>query len=76
MAIWRHDPAGRSVDLQGDGNLFSFYYRSQLAIHARRHGHRRLVTCGDLRKGCPTLVPKRRDGYPGEYSYLRARQGG
>ena len=73
---WRHDPAGRSVDLQGDGNLFSFYYRSQLAIHARRHGHRRLVTCGDLRTGCPTLVPKRRDGYPGEYSYLRARQDG
>jgi len=73
---WRHDPAGRSVDLQGDGNLFSFYYRSQLAIHARRHGHKRLVTCGDMRKGCPTLVPKRRDGYPGEYSYLRARQGG
>jgi len=73
---WRHDPRGKAVDLQGDGNLFSFYYRSQFALHARRHGRRRLVKCGDLRRGCPTLVPKRRDGYPGEYSYLRARQGG
>jgi hypothetical protein len=72
---WRADPEGKQVDLQGDGNLFSFYYRSEFAIHARRHGHRRLVTCGDVRKGCSTLVPKRLDGYPGEYSYLRARQG-
>jgi hypothetical protein len=69
---WRHDPEGKSVDLQHDGNLFSFYYRSELAIHAGGN----LVTCRDMRRGCPSLIPKRLDGYPGEYSYLRARQGG
>lgn len=68
---WRHDPRGRSVDLRGDGNLFSFYYRSEFAIHS----HGKLMRCGNLRKGCAALIPKRRDGYPGEYSYLRARQG-
>jgi hypothetical protein len=73
---WRHDPAERAVDVGHDGNLYSFYYRSKLAIHARRHGHSRLVSCGNLRAGCSDLVPKSRDGYPGEYSYLRARQGG
>lgn len=68
---WRNDPAGAGVDLRRDGNLFSFYYRSRLAIHARH----RLASCGNLRAGCRWLVPKARDGYPGEYSYLRARQG-
>lgn len=49
---WRHDPAGASVDLGGDGNLFSFYYRSEIAIRVlrripppsaghHRHRHRR-----------------------------------
>ncbi len=68
---WRKDPEEAQVDPRGDPNLYSFYYRSQLAIHA----HGRLVQCADLRTGCPNLVPRRRDGYPGEYSYLRARQG-
>jgi pimeloyl-ACP methyl ester carboxylesterase len=68
---WRHDPQEKAVDVRGDPNLYSFYYRSKVAVH--RQGH--LVRCGDLRKGCPDLVPKRRDGYPGEYSYLRAEQG-
>jgi hypothetical protein len=68
---WRHDPEEKAADAGGDPNLYSFYYRSRLAIHDRGH----LVRCGDLRKGCSDLVPKRRDGYPGEYSYLRARQG-
>ncbi len=68
---WRDDPAEGAVDPSADPDLYSFYYRSQLSIHA--HGH--LVQCADLRAGCANLVPKARDGYPGEYSYLRARQG-
>jgi hypothetical protein len=68
---WLHDSAEAAVDPLHDGNLLSFYYRSRLAIHARH----RLVGCQDLRAGCRWLVPKARDGYPGQYSYLRARQG-
>ena len=67
---WRDDPQEGAVDLRGDPNLYSFYYRSQYSIHARG----RLVQCADLRTGCANMVPKARDGYPGEYSYLRARQ--
>ena len=85
---WRADPAEAAVDPRGDGNMFSFYYRSRVAIHVRRRAHRRhghrhrrrvhrlrrvLASCDDLRAGCRWLVPKRRDGYRGEYSYLRAR---
>ncbi len=73
---WRHDRPERAIDSRGDPNLFSFYYRSKVAVHARRGGRRRLVRCGDLRKGCPSLVPKAHDGYPGVYSYLSALEGG
>jgi pimeloyl-ACP methyl ester carboxylesterase len=65
---WRADGAGARVDPAGDGNLFSFYYRSQVAIHDGAA----LVTCASLRAGCPALVPRARDGYRGRYSYLRA----
>jgi dienelactone hydrolase len=71
---WRNDPGERAVDLQGNGNMYSFYYRSRLAIHAGPGN--RLVNCHDLHSGCAALIPKRHDGYPGEYSYLSARQGG
>jgi len=67
---WRHDRREAAVDPEGDGNLYSFYYRSRLAIRAGGH----LVACDDLRDGCRALVPRRRDGYPGGYSYLRARR--
>jgi len=48
---WRNDPLGARVDLAHDGNLFSAYYRSQLAIHVNG----RLVACPDLRAGCTAL---------------------
>ena len=37
---------------RGDGNLFSFYFRSRMNVAAAGSG--RLV-CGDLREGCPAL---------------------
>ena len=38
---WRHDADEAAVDPEGDGNLFSFYYDSPLALDGR--------SCGDLR---------------------------
>jgi pimeloyl-ACP methyl ester carboxylesterase len=48
---WRHDARGAEVDLAHDGDLYSAYYRSQLAIHVDG----RLVRCDDLRAGCAEL---------------------
>jgi pimeloyl-ACP methyl ester carboxylesterase len=48
---WRHDALGGRVDAAHDGNLYSAYYRSQIAIHVAG----RLVKCDDLRAGCATL---------------------
>lgn len=48
---WRHDTAGARVDPAHDGNLYSLYYRSQLAIHVGGE----LVRCADLRAGCAAL---------------------
>lgn len=68
---WRHDPAEAAVDPSHDGNLFSFYFRSLLAVHLRTgRGHRRLLLCTDLRVGCRDLVPARRDGGPRRYGVL------
>jgi dienelactone hydrolase len=52
---WRDDEPGQAVDLNGDGNLFSFYFRSRMDVAAAR-GDGRLV-CDDLRTGCPVLRP-------------------
>lgn len=70
---WRDDAPEAEVDPSGDGNLFSFYFRSPLAI-TRSDGAK--VACADLRTaaGCP-LVPRAGDGYAGDYSFLRARTG-
>lgn len=46
----------------GDGNAFSYHYRSRLDI-SRNDGTR--VRCEDLRAGCPALAPD--GGAP--YSY-------
>jgi hypothetical protein len=56
---WRADAPGAEVDPEGDGNLFSFYYRSRLDIDGFR--------CEDLRSGECGLRP---DGEPVPYSYL------
>jgi dienelactone hydrolase len=63
---WRHDRRGAAVDPDGDGNLFSAYYRSRLDLG---HDGGRRVRCEDLRSGCPALAG--RDGRPRDYSYYR-----
>ena len=65
---WRADAQEAAVDPDGDGNLFSFYYRSPLALPD--------VTCEDLRAGCDALVARADDGYPGDYSVLEDRRTG
>jgi dienelactone hydrolase len=57
---WRHDERGAKVDPDGDGNLFSYSYKSRLALGR--------TVCEDLRGGCAALRP---DGQ-GDYSYLAA----
>ncbi len=61
---WRSDRLGAQVDLDRDGNLFSFYYPSRLDI---RSGGKR-VTCEDLRKGCAALRPDREKP---DFTYFR-----
>jgi dienelactone hydrolase len=56
---WRADAPGAAVDPEGDGNLFSFYYRSRLDMASFR--------CEDLRSAECGLRP---DGEPVPYSYL------
>jgi dienelactone hydrolase len=67
---WRADAPGAAIDPGGDGNLFSFYHRSRLAL-TTEGGAR--VACDDLRAGCAALVPRDQDGFDGEWSYLRER---
>jgi dienelactone hydrolase len=62
---WRHDGQEAAVDPHGDGNTFSFYYRSRLDIGLPGGGR---FACEDLRKGCPGLTSN--DGVPGDYSYV------
>ena len=61
---WRHDGVGATVDGAGDGDLFSFYYRSRLDLG---HDGGPRVRCENLRRGCAALG---RDGRPASYSYL------
>jgi alpha-beta hydrolase superfamily lysophospholipase len=56
---WRADALEAAVDPDRDGNMLSFYYRSRAAFH-RADGS--LVTCDDLRAGCPALMVQ--DGEP------------
>jgi len=62
---WRTDSAEAVVDPNGDGNDFSFYYRSRLDIH-RSDGI--VFDCENLRAGCPGLTTN--DACTGEYTYL------
>ena len=61
---WRADPLGAAVDTRGDGNDFSYHYRSRLDI---RDAAGARVRCENLREGCPHLQP---DGAPDPYSFL------
>jgi dienelactone hydrolase len=62
---WRHDGVAASVDPLGDGDMFSYHYRSRLDL-GRRDGGR--VRCENLRRGCAAYTS--RDGRGRSYSYL------
>jgi dienelactone hydrolase len=62
---WRRDGAEAAVDPHGDGNMFSFYYRSRLAIHL---ADGTAYDNEDLRDDAHGLSSA--DGWPGEYSYV------
>jgi dienelactone hydrolase len=66
-ARWREDPVEAAIDPNHDGNAFSFYYLSRLDIHLARGGS---FDCEDMREGCPGMVPARKDGFRGSYSYV------
>jgi dienelactone hydrolase len=68
---WHGDARSAEIDPAGDGNLFSFYLRSRIAITGA--GGAKLV-CDDVREGCPALVERSTDGFAGEYSYEEARK--
>ncbi|WP_143038706.1 alpha/beta hydrolase family protein [Thermoleophilum album] len=69
---WRADAKAASVDPSGDGNLFSFYFRSPVAITTPRGR----FECSDLRGGCEgRLVPRSGDGFPEDWSFLKERLG-
>lgn len=63
---WRRDDREAAVDPGGDGNMFSFHFRSRLDFG--RAGPER-VQCDDVRRGCPAL---RRDGLPEPYDVLES----
>jgi pimeloyl-ACP methyl ester carboxylesterase len=62
---WRSDAQEAAVDPNHDGNMFSFYYRSRLAIGLHDGGR---FDCEEMRAGCPGMVSN--DGRPPEYSYI------
>jgi dienelactone hydrolase len=63
---WRSDPAEAAVDPTGDGNMFSWYYRSRLDIGLTGGGR---FKCEDMRPGCPGLVSD--DGQPKDYEFVK-----
>lgn len=64
---WRSDARGREVDPAGDGNLFSKYYRSRVALTLADGSP---YVCDDVRAGCAPPFGAS-DGEPAGYSYLR-----
>jgi dienelactone hydrolase len=77
---WFNDRREAAVDPDGDGNMFSRYYRSRLDIGLAAGGR---FDCEDLRPDpmrpdppstpdhtCSGFVPRAQDGWPGDYDYL------
>lgn len=78
---WFNDAGEAAVDPDGDGNMFSRYYRSRLDIGLSAGGR---FDCEDFRPDpmrpsppstypgntCPGLVPRSDDGWPGDYDYV------
>lgn len=65
---WRADAPEAAVDPNGDGNMFSAYYKSRLDIGLRGGGR---FLCEDMRPGCPGMVAAGADGKPAEYEYIK-----
>ena len=63
---WRSDAAEAAVDPTGDGNMFSWYYRSRLDIGLSGGGR---FKCEDMRAGCSGLAST--DGQPKEYDFIK-----
>jgi dienelactone hydrolase len=63
---WRADAAEAAVDPHGDGNMFSWYYRSRLDIGLSGGGR---FKCENMRPGCPGMVSA--DGEPASYEYIK-----
>jgi dienelactone hydrolase len=80
-ARWFDDAREAAVDPDGDGNMFSRYYRSRLDIGLAGGGR---FDCEDVRpdpmrpnppstypvNSCSGFVPRSRDGWRGEYDYV------
>jgi dienelactone hydrolase len=62
---WRADAQEAAVDPHGDGNMFSWYYKSRLDIGLSAGGR---FVCEDMRPGCPGMAAS--DGRPANYDYL------
>jgi hypothetical protein len=67
---WRTDPVDARIDSGGGGDLFSFYYRSPVAI-TLADGTK--VNCADLRSDCSALVSDDGVSRDQPYSYLTDR---
>jgi dienelactone hydrolase len=65
---WRADAAEAAVDPNGDGNMFSSYYKSRLDIGLRGGGR---FLCEDMRPGCPGMVAASADTQPADYEYIK-----
>src|SRR3954462_7961402 len=63
---WRADAAEAAVDPTGDGNMFSWYYRSRLDIGLSGGGR---FKCEDMRPGCSGLRDD--DGQPKGYDFVK-----
>lgn len=61
---WRDDAPGEAVDLAGDPNVFSFYFRSRFDF-TKADGSS--AVCDDMRTGCDNMEP---DGLPVPYSFV------
>jgi dienelactone hydrolase len=77
---WFNDAQEAAVDPDGDGNMFSRYYRSRLDIGLAGGGR---FDCEDIRPDamrpdppstpdhkCTGFIPRAQDGWPGNYDYV------
>ncbi len=64
---WCADTPSAQVDLDGDGNLYSFYFRSKLKFRLDAGGTARI---DNLRQACQEGFGLKADGFPGLFDQL------